>query len=129
MLYEVNICRTSTASRTIRIEANSAEEAEEKALERAGDEDYAGCAAEYCFDADGVTPVEDDNEPMPSYTYDDLASDIAKLTAEQRRQPARFLEPYDEPACLAVVSLAVASEEVISEGEVLLKEGEVYLQS
>ena len=67
---------------------------------------------------------------MRPYTYDDLAKDIARLTAEQRNQPARFLEPYDEPACPAVISLAVATAKVMgSDDEVLLKEGEVYLQS
>ena len=129
MLYEVNICRTSTATRTIRVEAANPEEAEQKALEVAGDEDYSGCVVEYDFDASDATPVEDD-EPVSSYTYDDLAADIAKLTPEQRRQSVRFLEPYDEPACPSVASLAVATAQVTGDDdEVLLREGEVYLQS
>jgi hypothetical protein len=129
MRFDVNICRTSTASKTVRVEAANPKEAQEKALDAAGDEDYGSCVIEYDFDASDATPAEDD-EPMRTYTYDDLAADIAKLTAEQRQQPVRCLEPYDDPACLAVVSLAVATAKVTSgDGEVLLKEGEVYLQS
>jgi len=67
---------------------------------------------------------------MRSYTYDDLGKDIAGLTAGQRRQPVRFLEPYDEAACLAVVSLAVATASAKDgDGDVILDEGQVYLQS
>ena len=67
---------------------------------------------------------------MRPYTYDDLAKDIGKLTEEQRRRPVRFLEPYDEPACLAVVSLAVATASAKDgDGNVLLDTGQVYLQS
>ena len=67
---------------------------------------------------------------MTPYTYDDLASDIAKLSPEQRQQPVRLLEPYDDPACLAVVSLAVSTAQARdNDGELLLEEGDVYLQS
>jgi hypothetical protein len=66
---------------------------------------------------------------MASYTYDDLANDIANLTPEQRRQPVRFLEPYDEPACPEVVSLAITTAQVKNSDDVLLGEGDVYLQS
>ena len=67
---------------------------------------------------------------MNRYTYDDLAKDIAKLSPEQRMQPVRCLEPYDEPACLAIVCLAVSTAETRNgDGEVLFDEGDVYLQS
>ncbi len=67
---------------------------------------------------------------METYTYDDLAADIARLTPEQRKQPVRLLEPYDDPACLAVVSLVIATAKVAgSEGEVLFDEDDIYLQS
>ena len=67
---------------------------------------------------------------MRPYTYDDLAKDIGKLTEEQRRQPVRFLEPYDEPACLEAGSLEVADERIeVEDDEVLVREGDVYLQS
>jgi len=66
---------------------------------------------------------------MRPYTYDDLAKDIAKLTNEQRKQPVRFLEPYDEAACLAVISLAVATASAKDGDDVILDEGQVYLQS
>jgi len=66
---------------------------------------------------------------MQTYTYDDLTNDIARLTPEQRQQPVCCLEPYDQPAYLAVVSLAVAAEKVKNDGAVLLEEGSVYLQS
>ena len=66
---------------------------------------------------------------MQTYTYDDLANDIARLTPEQRQQPVRCLEPYDDSACLAVVSLAVATAQMENDDAVLLEEGSVYLQS
>jgi hypothetical protein len=67
---------------------------------------------------------------MTPYTYDDLAKDIANLTDEQRQQPVRLLEPYDDPACLEVVSLAVATAQVENgDDEVLLDKGDIYLQS
>ena len=67
---------------------------------------------------------------MAEYTYERLAKDIAELTAGQRRQPVRFLEPYDEAACLAGASLAVATAPAKDgDGNVLLDEGQVYLQS
>jgi hypothetical protein len=64
------------------------------------------------------------------YTYNDLAADIAKLTLEQRQQTVRLLEPYDQPACLAVISVAVSTAQTKDDdGELLLDEGDVYLQS
>jgi hypothetical protein len=72
----------------------------------------------------------EEEKAVASYTYDDLANDIAKLTPDQRKQPVRLLEPYDDAACLAVVSLAVATDQVANDDdEVLLDEGQVYLQS
>ena len=64
---------------------------------------------------------------MGAYTYDDLAKDIAALTPEQRRQPVRVMEPYDEPACLTVAGLEIADEDKEIEGETVLREGEVHL--
>ena len=67
---------------------------------------------------------------MNPYTYNDLAADIAKLTPEQRRQPVRLLEPYDQAACLTAVSLAVSTAQTKDDdGELLLDEGDVYLQT
>jgi len=66
---------------------------------------------------------------MTPYTYDDLAADIAKLTPELRQQPVRVLEPYDQPACLSVVSLAVSTARKENDGVLLLDEGDVYFQS
>ena len=67
---------------------------------------------------------------MRPYTYDDLASDIAKLSAEQRAQPVRLMEPYDDAACLSVESLAVSTAQTKSDdGDLLLDDGDVYLQS
>ena len=66
MLYDVNVSRISTATMTIRVEAESAEEAEEKAVEQAHDEDFTGCVVEYDCEAHGATPVADPNEsPNP----------------------------------------------------------------
>jgi hypothetical protein len=137
MLYDVNVSRIATATLTIRVEAASKDEAEGKALEEAHDTDFTGCVVDYDFGVGGATEAKTqdksrthEEKKMNPYTYDDLARDIANLTPEQRRQAVRLLEPYDDAACLAVVSLAVATDRVTcGDDEVLLDEGQVYLQS
>jgi len=57
MLYDVNVSRISTATLTLRVEASSKEEAEEKAIEQAHDTDFAGCVTDYDFESGGVLPV------------------------------------------------------------------------
>ena len=64
---------------------------------------------------------------MTAYTYEDLAKDIAALTPEQRTQPVRCLEPYDDPACLEVSGVEIAKEDITVDGEVVLREGEAHL--
>ena len=59
MFYDVGVLRTVTATRHIRVEANSREEAEEKAVEQAGDEDWNGCVTEYDFDVTTVVEATD----------------------------------------------------------------------
>jgi hypothetical protein len=134
MLFDVNVSRISTATLTIRVEAGSKDEAEEKALEEAHDTDFTGCVVDYDFEVGGATEakVQDtsrthEEQKTNPYTYDDLARDIADLTPEQRRQPVRMLEPYDEPACLTVAGLEVAGEDREVEGETILHEGEIHL--
>ena len=55
MFYDVGVMRTITATRYIRVEANSQEEAENKAVELAKDEDWDGCVTQYDFDLCGDT--------------------------------------------------------------------------
>ena len=57
MLYDVNVSRLSTATMTIRVEAGSPEEAEEKAVEQAHDTDFGGCVVDYDFECNGAVPV------------------------------------------------------------------------
>ena len=59
MLYDVNVSRISTATKTVRVEADSREEAEGNAVEQAHDEDYTGCLVEYDFEVGGATEVVD----------------------------------------------------------------------
>ena len=54
MLYEVNITRTSTATLTIRVDADDPESARGMALDLAGDQNFSGCVVDYDFDADEV---------------------------------------------------------------------------
>ena len=63
MLYDVNVTRTSTATLTIRVEADGPDSARGAALELAGDQDFSGCVVEYDFDANEVTEVKDENPP------------------------------------------------------------------
>jgi hypothetical protein len=57
MSYDVDVTRISTATKTIRVEADSREEAEGKAVEQAHDEDYTGCLVEYDFEVGGAMEV------------------------------------------------------------------------
>jgi len=81
MLYDVSVTRTSTASLTIRVEAVSREEAQEKAVQQAHDEDYTGCLIEYDFDADSAVEVADDNAPDRADETLPEGSDVADESA------------------------------------------------
>jgi hypothetical protein len=59
MLFDVNVSRISTATMTIRVEADSREAAEEKAVEQAHDENFAGCVVEYDFESGGAVEVKE----------------------------------------------------------------------
>ena len=59
MFYDVNVSRISTATRTVRVEADSREEAEERAVEQAHDDDFAGCIVEYDFEVGGIAETTD----------------------------------------------------------------------
>lgn len=59
MLYDVNVSRISTATLTIRVEADSREAAEEKAVEQAHDEDFGGCCVDYDFECSGAVEVKE----------------------------------------------------------------------
>jgi hypothetical protein len=59
VFYDVGVLRTVTATRYIRVEANSQEEAEEKAVEQAGDEDWNGCVTECDFDVTAIVEATD----------------------------------------------------------------------
>ena len=54
MLYDVNVSRISTATKTVRVEADSRDEAEGKAVEQAHDEEFTGCVVEYDFEVAGI---------------------------------------------------------------------------
>jgi hypothetical protein len=94
MFYDVSVTRTSTATRTIRVEADDMESARGAALELAGDQDYSGCVVEYDFDANEVTEVKDENTPdcadetMPEGygVADETAGDV-NLASEEARCP------------------------------------------
>lgn len=59
MLYDVNVTRISTATKTVRVEADNREEAEERAVERAHYEDFTGCVVEYDFECSGALEATD----------------------------------------------------------------------
>jgi hypothetical protein len=84
MLYDVNVTRTSTASLTIRVEADDPDSARGAALELAGDQDYSGCVVEYDFDANDAVEVKDENA-RPDYAAETLpeGSDVADETASE----------------------------------------------
>ena len=59
MFYDVSVSRISTATKTVRVEADSREAAEERAVEQAHDEDFTGCVVEYDFEVGGITEAKD----------------------------------------------------------------------
>ena len=61
MLYDVSVTRTSTATRTIRVEADDMESDRGAALELAGDTDFTGSVVEYDLDANDAVEVKDEN--------------------------------------------------------------------
>ena len=63
MLYDVSVSRIGTATMTIRIEADSPEQAEEMAAEQAHDEDFTGCMTDYDFECNGAVPVFTERTP------------------------------------------------------------------
>ena len=85
--------------------------------------------------SDITVTVHELDLPLPErkekvrYSYDDMAAEIASMPAELRAQPVRVLEPYDEPACLEPSGIDIADHDVEVDGEVVLKEGEVYLET
>ncbi len=76
MKFTVSLCRTSTASRDVEIDdpsVTTSAQARAKALEEAGDTDFAGCVVDYTFDVTGVEP-------------DDGTEDV-DLASEEKRCP------------------------------------------
>src|SRR5208283_4245488 len=107
MLYDVSVTRTSTATLTIRVEADDMENARGAALELAGDTDFTGCVVKYDFDANDAVEVKDENsqsdcadEALPE--GNDIADEMAhevNLASEEARcptwatAPARYVRP------------------------------------
>ncbi len=53
--YEVQVVRTAYAFKTIKVKANSEEEAKEKALDEAGDHEFSEKSSDYSVD--GVSEI------------------------------------------------------------------------
>ena len=58
MIYDVSVSRISTATKTIQVKADSREEAEERAVELAHDDDFTGCVTDYDFEVNGAAEVQ-----------------------------------------------------------------------
>ena len=67
MFFDVGVLRTVTATRYVRVEADSKEEAEGKAMDMAGDEDWGGCVTDYDFDLCGDTKEVADLDTPPGF--------------------------------------------------------------
>jgi hypothetical protein len=59
VFYDVNVSRITTATKTVRVEADNREAAEERAVAQAHDEDFTGCVVEYDFEVGGVLEATD----------------------------------------------------------------------
>jgi len=57
MLFEIPVIRKSVATKTLEVEADTFEEALDKALAQAPDEDWAGCTQDYEYDVDRTPPT------------------------------------------------------------------------
>lgn len=74
MKYDVLISRTGYSSRRFEVEAESATEAEEKAMDLAGDYEFVEGDAEY--NCEGITPIE---EPDADEDENDVDEEVERL--------------------------------------------------
>ena len=97
MLFDVPVNRISTATKTIRVKADSLEEAEEKALEAARNEEFSGCIVDYEFEAAG-SPVEvaDPSVPVHSMNITPKESPREKCVFCDKPMPEDFEQVADE---------------------------------
>lgn len=56
--YNITVCRTGYGFNTIEVEANNQKEAEEKALDEAGNHEYSEKSSEYTLDGGAVEVKE-----------------------------------------------------------------------
>ena len=92
MFYDVGVLRTVTATRHIRVEANSRDEAEEKAVEQAGDEDWNGCVTEYDFDVTDIVEATDQDTSCIQEEADGKEAALPFDTVQP--QPSDGIEPW-----------------------------------
>ena len=109
MFYDVEVSRISTANKVIRVEADSPEDAEKKALAAAGDEDFAGCVTDYEFEANSVEPVADPSVPPSSMNIEPGESrEVDNLTDAKGRKLPR--EDVEELAMEKIIASGEASK-------------------
>ena len=117
MLYDVSVIRTSTASLTIRVDADDPETARGMALEMAGDQDYAGCVVEYDFDAENAVEVKDapgradETLPKGCDQGEEMAGEV-NLASKEARCP----DLSDGTCALCPTVFTGVSDEVIDAG-------------
>ena len=131
MFFDVGVIRTVTATRYIRVEADSREEAENKAVDQAGDEDWDGCVVDYDFDLCGDTKEVADLDTPPGFKPEpveqcvfcgkELPRDMAQV-ADEGWHPCYWEgdKQQDGPACPACLAKYCVLEQ--ESGEFLLKE-------
>ncbi|MGO8751850.1 MAG: hypothetical protein ACLQNE_38400 [Thermoguttaceae bacterium] len=109
MFFDVEVSRISTANKVIRVEADSPEDAEKKALAAAGDEDFAGCVVDYEFEANSVEPVADPSVPPFSMNAAHGESrEVDNLTDATGRKLPR--EDVEELAAAKIIAAGEATK-------------------
>ena len=92
MLYDVNVSRISTATQTIRVEAESAGQAEEKAVETAHDTDFTGCVVDYDFECNGATEVLDEDTSVAGTKKDSMSTGNYAIQHESDDEPTYIVK-------------------------------------
>ena len=127
MLQDVSVNRVATATKVIRVDADTMEEAIEKALELARDEDFSGCVVDYDFDAYCVANVQGDPNPLQTAMKDETCVLCGAVMPDIHQAidegwiPSFFdgEEPCDGPVCNECVMKYMEMDE---SGETVLKQ-------
>ena len=103
--YEVSVTRIGYAHTTIEVEAESEEQAEQKAIDMAGNYDFSEHDADY--ECNGVTIVEPDDDPADHVAADDPAQEVYASYSEDMRKAVAYINRQLEPEDKTIICAKV----------------------